>query len=413
MLDNLREMIEYENQTEEIQDLMLEGTDSNMMDFFIDEDGEADIPDSELSKILNKIPEYDEDKELNKKLSRITEAYIPEAEIIYEKGTLKKIKNTYKKAKLKGQGDNDDYAYDTKRQMAYGAVGGALPFIAMPPLAIVGAAFGAGATAGFSALDKARSKIKIAKYAKGEKITRKTVTDLINACQTKKDIKKVEKWVRLLYGKFKTIHADDPNMMKEAESWRLWLNKEILDKKIPAKKEEIKRKMKENRKIRKAIKEEFCPDYDNMTEEEFIEEMEFEEAMQLYDSDDYNYLEEISNGQIKSEIKKDYLSKSQIRDMILNVDFIDDMQNCENKLSQMVKVLYKLMKKSKDEKEKKKYKDLIDYIQNDARVLLDKQVRTLQKKKENKKYNKKSIFKRIEDKMTESFDFDIEFPDEY
>ena len=84
MLDNLREMIEYDNQSEEIQDLMLEGTDSNMMDFFIDEDGEADIPDSELGKILNKIPEYDEDKELNKKLSRITEAYIPEAEYLEE-----------------------------------------------------------------------------------------------------------------------------------------------------------------------------------------------------------------------------------------------------------------------------------------------------------------------------------------
>lgn len=78
MLKNMREIIEGVNEIEEIGDLMLEATDSTIADAFIDEDGEAEIADSELEKIMTKIPAYDEEKELNKKLSMITEAYIPE-----------------------------------------------------------------------------------------------------------------------------------------------------------------------------------------------------------------------------------------------------------------------------------------------------------------------------------------------
>lgn len=78
MLNDLRKLIESENRHDEELDLMMEATSSDIMDMFIEEDGEADIPEEEVMSILNKIPAYDEDAVLNKKLDRITENYIPE-----------------------------------------------------------------------------------------------------------------------------------------------------------------------------------------------------------------------------------------------------------------------------------------------------------------------------------------------
>lgn len=78
MLNDLRKLIESENRHDEELDLMMEATSSDIMDMFIEEDGEADIPEDEVMSILNKIPAYDEDAILNKKLDRITENYIPE-----------------------------------------------------------------------------------------------------------------------------------------------------------------------------------------------------------------------------------------------------------------------------------------------------------------------------------------------
>ena len=66
MLENLRQIIEEDNRIEDINELMVEATDSAIMDMFIDEDGEAEIPESELNKILSKIPEYNHEEELNK-----------------------------------------------------------------------------------------------------------------------------------------------------------------------------------------------------------------------------------------------------------------------------------------------------------------------------------------------------------
>lgn len=77
MLSNLKKMLDTELEKDDINDMMLEATDS-LADMFIDEDGEAEIDESELNDILNKIPEYDEEKELNKKIARIAESYIPE-----------------------------------------------------------------------------------------------------------------------------------------------------------------------------------------------------------------------------------------------------------------------------------------------------------------------------------------------
>ena len=79
MLNDLRQILEEDNRIESDLELMMEAvTDSDMMDAFIDEDGEAEIPESELTKILSKIPEYNRDEELNKRLKRLTESVIPD-----------------------------------------------------------------------------------------------------------------------------------------------------------------------------------------------------------------------------------------------------------------------------------------------------------------------------------------------
>lgn len=78
MLSNMRKTIDFENEHEEMNELMLEATDSTIADMFISDDGEAEIDDATLNSVLSKIPEYDEEKALNSKLAKLTESYIPE-----------------------------------------------------------------------------------------------------------------------------------------------------------------------------------------------------------------------------------------------------------------------------------------------------------------------------------------------
>ena len=78
MLNNLKKMINAEAESDLQVDLMLEAVNDSIADMFIEEDGEIEMPESEIMKVLDKIPAYDEDAELNKKLDRITESYIPE-----------------------------------------------------------------------------------------------------------------------------------------------------------------------------------------------------------------------------------------------------------------------------------------------------------------------------------------------
>jgi hypothetical protein len=78
MLSELRKLIESQNNSDDMLDIMMEALDDSIADAFIEDDGEAEIAESDVIDILNKIPEYDENKELNKKLDRITESYIPE-----------------------------------------------------------------------------------------------------------------------------------------------------------------------------------------------------------------------------------------------------------------------------------------------------------------------------------------------
>lgn len=81
MLSELRKLIESQNNSDDMLDIMMEALDDSIADAFIQDDGEAEISESDVIDILNKIPEYDENKELNKKLDRITESYIPESDI--------------------------------------------------------------------------------------------------------------------------------------------------------------------------------------------------------------------------------------------------------------------------------------------------------------------------------------------
>lgn len=78
MLNNLKKMINAEAESDLQVDLMLEAVDDSIADMFIEDDGEIEMAESEILKVLEKIPSYDEETELNKKLSRITESYIPE-----------------------------------------------------------------------------------------------------------------------------------------------------------------------------------------------------------------------------------------------------------------------------------------------------------------------------------------------
>jgi hypothetical protein len=80
MLNDLKKMINAEAESDLQVDLMLEAVNDSIADMFIEDDGEIEMNESEIIDVLEKIPAYDEEKELNKKLDRIAESYIPESE---------------------------------------------------------------------------------------------------------------------------------------------------------------------------------------------------------------------------------------------------------------------------------------------------------------------------------------------
>ena len=81
MLNNLKKLINAEAESELQVDLMMEAVSDSIMDMFIEDDGEVEMPENEIMAVLDKIPAYDEEAELNKKLDRIAESYIPESDI--------------------------------------------------------------------------------------------------------------------------------------------------------------------------------------------------------------------------------------------------------------------------------------------------------------------------------------------
>ena len=78
MLNNLRKLINAEAESDLQVDLMLEAVNDSIAAMFIDEDGDAEMSEEDINSVLDKIPAYDEDAELSKKLDRIAESYIPE-----------------------------------------------------------------------------------------------------------------------------------------------------------------------------------------------------------------------------------------------------------------------------------------------------------------------------------------------
>lgn len=84
MLEMLKRDIEREYREESVLESVVEGVDTDVRDAILDEMGEVgDLieMDSELSTLVSKIPEYDEEKEMNKQLKRLAESYIPEYDI--------------------------------------------------------------------------------------------------------------------------------------------------------------------------------------------------------------------------------------------------------------------------------------------------------------------------------------------
>lgn len=87
MIDKLRKLIEAEMNYDDTNDLLMEATDDTIANMFIEDDGVAILDDEEIAKILSKIPEYNEDEVMEKKLSKLAEAYIPEELSIVEENT--------------------------------------------------------------------------------------------------------------------------------------------------------------------------------------------------------------------------------------------------------------------------------------------------------------------------------------
>ena len=78
MLNNLKKMINAEAESDLQVDLMLEAVNDSIADMFIEDDGEIEMAEDTIMSVLEKIPAYDEEEEMNKKLARIAESYIPE-----------------------------------------------------------------------------------------------------------------------------------------------------------------------------------------------------------------------------------------------------------------------------------------------------------------------------------------------
>ena len=96
MIDDLKRIIESEQLFDEMIDLMMEASNESLADFFIEDDGEAEIDEKEVIAILGKIPAYDEEEAMNKKLDKITECYIPESLTYVDEGLKDFFKGLFK-----------------------------------------------------------------------------------------------------------------------------------------------------------------------------------------------------------------------------------------------------------------------------------------------------------------------------
>lgn len=325
MLENLRQIIEEDNRIEDINELMVEATDSAIMDMFIDEDGEAEIPESELNKILSKIPEYNQEEELNKRLKRLTESYIPDYDEIniLEEGVGQDILNLIDKYNR----IMDDITASTAKSAAFGVgivaaeytIAAGIPGLiigttVLAPAAALGGVVGAKIS---NILPKQITKI----YTKGDPITKDLILGLLDACQTKKDLTKFTIWLRIVYNSLATVSKNSPEVQKDLNGFRDWIKNDIQHKALPAKKDVIIA-------TQKAVKESYdtvddC-DYNNMTYDEFCETMNnevenyqntLEENIDYFDSD-YDTLEESKESRdAKFDARMEKIYRNQVKNI--------------------------------------------------------------------------------------------------
>ncbi len=327
MLNDLRRILEEDNRIESDLELMMEGTDADMVEMFIDEDGEAEIPESELTKILTKIPEYNQEEELNKKLKRLTESVIPDIdELGFVEEGAKEVAKTAGKLTLKAADKLNRIIDNITASPGKSALAMSLYITADTALAvgipglILGAAVspfsalvGVGAGAASGVLPKLITKT----YTKGKPITKDLIIGLLNGCDTKADLVKFTAWLGVVYTNLAKVGKRSPDVYMDVDAFRDWVKDDVIKKAIPAKKELIEAQQKEA-----GVSESFDDfdeyEYDFMTNEELCEafEAEYDEYMiseqeefdDDFDDDDIQY--ELFDEQIMGALDRRNVKKN-------------------------------------------------------------------------------------------------------
>lgn len=407
MLNDLRQILEEDNRIENDLDLMMEATtDSDMMDAFIDEDGEAEIPESELTKILSKIPEYNRDEELNKRLKRLTESIIPDIDElgVVEEGVKDVAKSAGKltlKAADKLNRILDDISASPAKSaaamslyvtadtvLAVGIPGLVLGAVAAPMSGLIGV--GASVAAGIV------PKLVTRTYTKGKPLTKDLIIGLLNGCNTKKDLVKFTAWLGVVYTNLAKVGRRSPDVYMNVNAFRDWVKNDVIKKAIPAKKELIEAQQKES-----GVSESYDDfvNYIDMSTEEFCEAMEIEcEEYKdtLEESYDYNTTrndESMSILEQASSIVDDILEENKLVNAVNNFNAKhnkgkygkirervtkkinkckseDKLTLLEKDLQMGIAQLNEMISKVEKPEEKKEIKDHIKWCKGEAKRLI-------------------------------------------
>lgn len=407
MLNDLRQILEEDNRIENDLDLMMEATtDSDMMDAFIDEDGEAEIPESELTKILSKIPEYNRDEELNKRLKRLTESIIPDIDElgVVEEGVKDVAKSAGKltlKAADKLNRILDDISASPAKSaaamslyvtadtvLAVGIPGLVLGALAAPMSGLIGV--GASVAAGIV------PKLVTRTYTKGKPLTKDLIIGLLNGCNTKKDLVKFTAWLGVVYTNLAKVGRRSPDVYMNVNAFRDWVKNDVIKKAIPAKKELIEAQQKES-----GVSESYDDfvNYMDMSTEEFCEAMEIEcEEYKdtLEESYDYNTTrndESMSILEQASSIVDDILEENKLVNAVNNFNAKhnkgkygkirervtkkinkckseDKLTLLEKDLQMGIAQLNEMISKVEKPEEKKEIKDHIKWCKGEAKRLI-------------------------------------------
>lgn len=88
MLQGLKDAIRQEIQGNTVVESMVDNMDTDLRDSILDDMGISDDlldaeleDDPEMKAFLDKIPEYDEEKDMEKKLKHVVENYLPELNV--------------------------------------------------------------------------------------------------------------------------------------------------------------------------------------------------------------------------------------------------------------------------------------------------------------------------------------------